>query len=143
MSKKPINPRDHAFHFEASLKAFAKSGSGCFVRLEIHPDELPPELPEARIGQRFLCVLTPMPDDMGEPSSRELTDGERAIRAAGIMCKDGDFQDFIGANSEVEAAAELRKRLGIESRTELKVNRRAREAFWKLHNEFDDVRSGL
>ena len=56
--------------------------------------------------------------------------------SAGALCRDTDFQVFLGAESEDAATDILRTKLGIQSRTEFDNNADARVAFVKLREEF-------
>lgn len=53
-----------------------------------------------------------------------------------MLCRQEDFQDFLGAITEDAAATELCKRCGITSRSELNGNEEAQMAFDSLVLEF-------
>lgn len=70
--------------------------------------------------------------------------GERAVKRAGILCKEEQFQNWLLAgrwilagNEEREAAAALRTRCQIASRRDLAHDERARERFKALVTEYD------
>lgn len=112
---------------------FTQSSNGIYLRLKLDPFDLPPEVGEWIINQRLMVAIVPMPDDMPEPTKRELEDGERSIRFAGLLCKDEDFQSWAGTKladrKEAEAATAvwLRKQIGVVSRSELKTSTGARK----------------
>lgn len=133
-----VNPRDYEVNFEAMKAGLSQTRSGCFLRLEIDHTQLPPEVSEAPMKQRWFVVLVPMPDDLPEPSQRQISDGDRAIRMAGMMCKDRNFQRWLGAHDEEAAANAIRKRLGIKSRSELKTNPGARAELDKIAADYFD-----
>lgn len=53
-----------------------------------------------------------------------------------MLCRQEDFQEFLGVTTEMMAAVELCKRCGIESRSELNGNEDAQMAFDSLVLEF-------
>lgn len=136
MKPKQVDPKDLAFHFEGRLNSFVRSKTGVFLRLELDPVDVPSELSEATVNQRWLCVLTPMPDDLPQPSQREIEDGDKAVQFAGIICKDPDFRRWFRVASEEEAVAKLRNKLDVTSRRELHTNAAARRRLYDLYAKF-------
>lgn len=64
--------------------------------------------------------------------------GARAVKRAGILCMDEQFQHWFGVQGDSDAiAAVLREELGIKSRRDLAHDERARERFEALVTEFD------
>lgn len=133
-----MTPSTRAFHFEAALLGLNKTKQGCFARFEIQPYDIPRELNNAIPGQRYFVVLTPMPDDLPEPTKDELEEGERAIKFAAVLCKNENFQHYMAVSNEDECATKLRKILGISSRKELRTNLHAVRILYDLHKKYED-----
>lgn len=51
------------------------------------------------------------------------------VRWVGARCSEDDFQDFLGARNEAQAAQAVRATCGIETRKELASNQQARRVF--------------
>ena len=100
----------------------------------MHPDEIPEELIRDFVGARYACALVRIQDD---ESATEYTN---RVKKAGMLCRNDNFQDFLEVNSEDEAAVELCKRCGIESRTELHGNAQAKTIFDNLVKEYESLR---
>ena len=122
-----------ALQFEARKIALKQDRTGFVLTLCIHPDEIPEELLRDYVGARYGCALVRIQDD------ESATEYHNRVKDAAILCKLEGFQVFLNADSEDEAAAELCKRCGIESRAELNGNRRAQEAFDALVKEFNNA----
>jgi hypothetical protein len=60
----------------------------------------------------------------------------QAVTRAVLLCQDAGFRQFLGAADEVAAAAELKRRLGIKSRREIRTDMLAFEAFRDLEYQF-------
>jgi hypothetical protein len=54
-----------------------------------------------------------------------------------MLCRESKFHDFLEVISEADAANELCKRCGIESRTELHGNEVAKQLFDDLVKEYE------
>jgi hypothetical protein len=76
------------------------------------------------------------------PLDRREYDGDKAIRLAGALCREKEFQEFLVDSDEIfeaderEAAAWLRMKVGIQSRSELKTNPQAREILSQVNKEY-------
>jgi len=57
-----------------------------------------------------------------------------------MICREQKFHDFMEVDNETEAAVELCKRCGIESRTELHGNEVAKQLFDDLVKEYESFR---
>lgn len=104
------------------------------MTLCLHPDEIPEELLRDFVGARYACALVRIQDN------ETPTEYENRVKKAGMLCRDERFQDFLEVNSEDEAAMELCKRCGIESRTELHGNAQAKDIFDGILKEYNSVR---
>jgi hypothetical protein len=120
-----------ALQFEARKVALKQDRTGFILTLSMHPDEVPEEILRDFVGTRYACALVRIQDD------ETATPYNNRVQKAGILCRLPNFQDFLETNSEPEAAWELCKRCGIESRTELHGNAQAKIVFDDLVKEFE------
>jgi hypothetical protein len=122
-----------ALQFEARKVALKQDRTGFVLTLAIHPDECPEEILRDFVGARYGCALVRIQDD------ESATPYSNRVQKAAMLCKDSRFQDYLRANNEDEAAAELCKRCGIESRTELHGNEVAKQIFDNLVDDYQEV----
>jgi len=120
-----------ALQFEARKVALKQDRTGFVLTLAIHPDECPEEILRDFVGARYGCAMVRIQDD------ESATPYNNRVQSAGMLCKQPFFQDFLGVDSEAEAAAELCKRCGIESRTELHGNEVAKMIFDDLVKDYE------
>ena len=120
-----------ALQFEARKVAMKQDRTGFVLTLSIHPDELPDELIRDFVGARYGCAMVRIQDD------ESATPYSNRVQSAGMLCKQPTFQDFLDVDSEAAAAAELCKRCGIESRTELHGNEVAKMIFDDLIKDYE------
>jgi len=122
-----------ALQFEGRKVALKQDRTGFVLTLCIHPDEIPEELLRDFVGARYGCALVRIQDD------ESATPYNNRVQYAALLCKKEAFQSFLSTESEDEAAAELCKRCGMDSRAELNGNRRAQELFDELVKEYNDA----
>jgi hypothetical protein len=120
-----------ALQFEARKVALKQDRTGFILTLSMHPDEVPEEILRDFVGTRYACALVRIQDD------ETATPYNNRVQKAGILCRLPNFQDFLETNSEEEAAAELCKRCGVASRTELHGNAQSKIVFDDLVKEFE------
>jgi len=120
-----------ALQFEARKVALKQDRTGFVLTLSLHPDEAPEELIRDFVGTRYACAVVRINDD------ESATEYNNRVKKAGMLCKNPDFQVFLGTSSEQSAADELCKRCSIESRTELHGNKIAQVLFDELVREFE------
>lgn len=125
-----------ALQFEARKVALKQDRSGYVLTVSIHPDEIPEELLRDFVGARYGCALVRILDD----ESAKIYNNR--VQKAGMMCRDLDFWGFLQVNSELDAANELCKRCGIDSRTELHGNESAKQIFDDLLKDYEDYKYG-
>lgn len=101
------------------------------LTLSLHPDEIPSELLRDFVGARYACALVRINDD--ETPTRY----DNRVQQAGMLCRSIDFQQWIQADGEDEAANKLCEACGIESRTELHGNKQAQGKFDQLLSQFN------
>lgn len=114
---------------------YSKSG-GLSVKFEIDPTDAPHDLITSPLGTRYMTVLVEFSDhgEMVVPPS--VVEGERAVKRAVMLCKDEQFQSFLGADSEETAAEKLKEKLKIASRADLKDDERAKNALELIRGDF-------
>ena len=141
---------------EVRVAAWNENKDGIFVRLELETSDVHPFKHEQ--GQRFMMVCTRIGnDEQPDPNKPAKFDhtaadqdkdyGQQAVTRAGQMCKDQAFWDYITntispnewQKNEEGAAIYLRNFCGIESRTELISDIRAREWFLTLEREYREA----
>ena len=121
-----------ALQFEARKVALKQDRTGFILTLCIHPDEIPDELLRDFVGARYGCALVRIQDD------ESATPYNNRVQTAALLCKRENFQSFLDAGSENEAANVLCGLLGIESRAELNGNKRAQTEFDELVKRYED-----
>ena len=119
-----------ALQFEARKVALKQDRTGYVLTLSLHPDEIPVELLRDFVGARYACALVRIQDDESP------TTYSNKVQTAGMLCRAVEFQEFLGAIDESSAAAELCKRCGITSRSELNGNEEAQMQFDALVLEY-------
>lgn len=134
--------REAHTQFEAVKIAMSQSKDGHILKLAIHPNDTPEDIMRDAVGSRYMVVLVRM-DDQGQPVASQATeDGIRAVKLAGTLCGDEDFQQWLieqreaDEMSEVAASVALRRLLKVTSRKELKTDREARQRLLAIRDEF-------
>ena len=128
--------------FEAVKVALKQDKTGYVLTLCLHPDEIPEELLRDFVGARYQVVMVRLSGDE-TPMDRGEFDGQKAVRVAGLLCRDPDFWEWLHEDTQIIEATEkeatdwLRDFLGVTSRSELKVNQDARARLEKLHKDFN------
>lgn len=128
--------REAALSFEAVKIGMTQNREGIILRLAVHPQECPPKLHTDFVGQRYGVALVALADDETPKHAPELEEIRKLKASAGALCRDTDFQVFLGAESEDSATAILRTKLGVQSRSEFDDNADARVRFVDLREEF-------
>lgn len=150
MGRKTLEVMDdverYTLNFEAVKYSMAQNKDGVKITLLIHPNEVPQDLMGAWIGDRFQVVMVRLNDDDTPSLPTKKEDGDRAVAAAGYLCRDKRFQKFLSQSSyslgdeidsEESASMVLREYLKIESRSDLRTNQAARHMFENIKNEFE------
>lgn len=123
-----------ALQFEARKVALKQDRTGFILTLAIHPDECPEEILRDFVGARYGCALVRIQDD------ESATQYNNRVQKAGMLCRESKFHDYLEVNNEAEAAMEMCKRCGIESRTELHGNEVAKQLFDDMVKEYESYR---
>jgi len=134
---------ENSVNFEAVKTSMSQSKTGTILRLAIHPNDVPASLHTDWVGTRYMVVMVPLNDDE-TPKVNERDEHVRAaIRSAGMLCRNTDFQVFMGTASEEDCITALRTDLGILSRAELKINEQALKRFEEIREAFADTKGGI
>lgn len=118
--------------FEARKVALKQDRTGFILTLSLHPDEIPDDLMRDFVGTRYACAFVRINDD------ETPAEHNNRVQRAAMLCKNPEFQQHLGVDSEMDAAKALCEACGIESRTELHGNKQAQEKFDAIVREFDD-----
>lgn len=132
--------------FEGVKTGLRQSKDGIILSMAIHPDDVPSDLLRDFVGARYMVVMVRLGDD-DQPMNRDGEfPGDAAVKAAGILCRDPEFWDWLHQRemlfekNEKACAEFLYGYLGIESRKELKTDTSARELFNQLKRTFEHWR---
>lgn len=94
------------------------------------------------VGSRYGVVMVRI-NEHEEPLDREEEfGGAKAVRLAGILCKESDFWEFlyddlqIMEKNEKEASEWLRNYLNVTSRSEIKTNPEAQHLLDKINKDY-------
>lgn len=129
-------------NFEAIKVALKQDKTGYVLTLCIHPDDIPLDLLKDFVGSHYQVVMVRVNDDHQPMDREEEFSGNKAVRLAGILCKEQDFceylhdQELIFIPTEEEATTWMRTYLEVSSRSELKTNPIARERLNKINKEY-------
>ena len=128
--------------FEAIKVALKQDKTGYVLTLCIHPDDIPNELMRDFVGSHYQVVMVRLNQDQ-QPLEREHEfEGDRAIRLAGVLCREKEFWEFLHEDEQIFVPDEehttdwLRNYLGVQSRSELKTNQEARLRLKKINEEY-------
>lgn len=134
--------RENAVSFEAVKTSMSQSKTGTILRLAIHPNEVPPSLHTDWVGTRYTVAMVALNDDDTPRVDEQKLHIDRLIQSAGMLCRNDEFQSFVGAVDEESCVEILREIMGVKSRSEMRTNEDARNAFEKLRNQFSMMKSG-
>jgi hypothetical protein len=115
--------------------------------LDVQSGDLPQEICADDIGQRYMIMLIPIDDQEYPEVSSAKRHAQKLINQAGLLCRESEFQNYLFQNKimkewkpdslEDDSASALREYLNIESRAELKTNKKAQERFEDMVADFD------
>ena len=131
-------------NFEAVKVALKQDKTGYVLTLSLHPDEIPEELLRDYVGARYQVVMVRLNGSEQPMDRQEEFEGDRAIRIAGLLCRDPKFWKFLFDDSQIFEEDEesctdwLRDYLGVQSRSELKTSEDARKRLDKIHREYKE-----
>jgi hypothetical protein len=144
--KRMDNIRDAAMGFEAVKVSMSQDRNGIILRLNVHPNDCPPELHTDWVGTRYMVAMVRLNDEEEPETREEFQRVERLIASAGLLCRNPEFGEYLhdcGLIEDIDpfkiesaAVAAVRKYCGIESRSEFRSNPDARSKFEKLREDF-------
>jgi len=129
--------------FEGLKTGFRQNKDGYVLSLAFHPDDVPSELMKDFVGSRYMVVMVRLADDDTPMVRDEAFPGDAAVKAAGILCRNPEFWDWLVRKemmfekNEKACTEFLYGYLGIESRKELKTDADARDLFNRLKHAFE------
>ena len=102
--------RKNAMNFEAVKVSMSQNKEGVILRLSVHPNDCPPDLHTDWVGSRYVVAMVKL-NDQDEIETREQEQAiQRLISSCGLLCRDPDFQSYLGVDGEDAAVDEIRKR---------------------------------
>lgn len=130
--------------FEGVKVALKQDKTGYVLTLSMHPDDIPEDLLRDFVGSRYQVVMVRL-DQHDQPLDRqEEYQGDRAVRIAGILCKDPKFWKYLYSEEQIfdedmeDATEWVRNYLNVPSRSDLKTNREAQILLDRLHREYQE-----
>ncbi len=129
-------PSDHAFNFEAVLLGATKDKNGFVVKLAIHPNDVPDNFIKDMVGSRYEVAAVLLGDD-GQPKKKAKPQAAEEIKHAALLCKNPNFWKFTGSENEQETIDRVRRRCGVDSRSELGSDEKARRRFHEMVAEYE------
>ena len=125
------NIRDAAMNFEAVKVSMSQDRNGIILRLNVHPNDCPPELHTDWVGTRYVVAMVRL-NDQDEPETREEHQHiERLIASAGLLCRNAEFGKYVNdvgyinendpVNLERAVTQAVREHCNIQSRSELEI----------------------
>ena len=136
--------RDAAMSFEGKKISMRQDGKGTYITLSIHPGEVPMDLLAQPVGCRYQIAMVLLDDHDQPTKGRDMEEGDRAVQSAAMLCRNPKFQQWMARvqlaifASEEACSDGVRAFCNIESRSELKTNRDARERFFGLRERFEN-----
>lgn len=127
--------------FEAVKIALKQDKTGYILTLNVHPDELCEDILRDFVGARYQVVMVRLNGEE-RPINRDAEYSRDAVRAAGILCRDPQFAQYlldigqIFELSESAVVAWLKEELEIQSRAELKDNQQAAQKLQFVQQEY-------
>lgn len=133
--------------FEAVKVALKQDRTGYILTLNVHPDDLDERILRDFVGARYQVVMVRLNGEE-RPMNRDTDNGPDAVKLAGILCKDKDFQSYLAQTGQIMEADELetvgwlRTTLEVESRTELRNNPIKAQKLFTINQGFKSWKHG-
>lgn len=129
--------------YEAIKTGLKQSKDGYMLSLVVHPDDLPDDLMKDFIGSRYMVVMVRIGDDDKPINREQFKKHHPAVAMAGMLCRDRNFWEYVESvtndtiMTEGECSEWMKYYFEIDSRAELKTNEKARDAFMKFKERYD------
>lgn len=128
--------------FEGVKIALKQDKNGYVLTLGVHPDDVPENLLRDYIGARYQVVMVRLNLTEDPLDRQQEFEGDRAVRVAGMLCRNPKFWEYLEEKNEIMEATEeeatefLRMHLGVQSRSDLKINDEARIRLDTIYKDF-------
>jgi FtsP/CotA-like multicopper oxidase with cupredoxin domain len=127
--------------------AMRQTKDGYALTLVIHPNDVPPGLFGSPVGQRYVAALVELDDHEQPVQPRKGVEepGPLAVQYAGMLCREPGFWHWLNGYidfgipkviDEATAAAALRQKLGIKSRSEIGTDPGVQDEFHRLAADY-------
>lgn len=138
---------EDAIWFEGVKVSMNQTKDGFMLRVSIHPNDVPTALVQDWVGTRYMVAMSRIGDDDQPEASDYTIRCNRAIQSAGMLCRNEAFHTFLVESGyapeevgdippETVCADALRALLGVKSRSDMRTNKEALEAFETLRDDF-------
>ena len=87
--------------FEGVKVALKQDKSGYVLTLSLHPDDIPEELLRDFVGSRYQVVMVRIGGDEQPMDRQDEFEGNKAIRTAGMLCKDPKFWKYLYSQEQI------------------------------------------
>jgi hypothetical protein len=137
-----MNQAVKTIQFEGVKVALKQDKTGYVLTLSMHPDDIPEDLLRDFVGARYQVVMVRLDSNESAIDRQEEFAGDRALRIAGVLCRDPKFWEYLYSDSEIstkdyESATQwLRFYLNLESRSQLKTNVEAQNLLDQLYRKY-------
>jgi hypothetical protein len=144
--------REAAVHFEAVKLGLSQDKSGLVLKLSIHPNDMPKDVVTDQLGARYLVAIVRMDDNDQPVKPKEKDETDRLLSRAYALCRSARFASWasrrFGAdpgseedawNVESIARGILLREAGIQNRSAIRNNERAKQVFQSIFAEFDEA----
>lgn len=127
--------------FEGVKIALKQDKTGYVLTLNVHPDDVPIELLRDFVGARYQVVMVRLNGEE-KPLDRSTEYARDPVRAAGILCREATFGQWLVERGEILEASEsevvtwLKSYLEVESRADLHNNSAATKRLWAIEQEY-------
>ena len=134
--------RERSYGFEAVKSALRQTKDGISITLVIHPSDIPRDLLNDSIGQRYMIGMGKLNDEEEIEEPESIREGKRMVTSCAAMCRDFDFQKWLFDNRSIDQMSEktdstaVRKLLQVESRSELKTNEETQRRWGRIRELF-------
>lgn len=139
-----MSVRDMAMGFEGKKISMRQDGKGTYITISIQPNDVPVDLLSQPVGARYQIAMVLLDDHDRPVKPRDMEEGDKAVQSAAMLCRNPKFQKWMDKMGLAIMATEdacadgVRAYCSIESRSDLKTDRRGRELFHELRNRFEN-----